>query len=249
MPIIKIDGRRVHYSDGGSGIPIIFLPGIAGHYEIFEYQQLGLSEKFRVLSPDIRPVGAISKYTLSLLAKDVSAFMKALKIHAAVIAGYTFGGLIAAEFACNFPGKCQGIILMSTTAAPIQMPEDKILSKYLDEQIIEISLIKRIINSFVTRKDVSYREPLDKKTVETRVKLLKETDLSKILPAINVPCLVTAGALEQPFVLSSVQKINELVDDSVIEIIEASQHLYFKNRHDIFNEIVAEFVLDNTKGI
>ena len=88
---------EVYYEEaGGAGPPLIFVPGWTGTNEFFVPHQLeSFAEKFHVSAYDPRSQGRSSK-TLennhyAQHAKDLHAFMEALKLHEVVVVGWSCG--------------------------------------------------------------------------------------------------------------------------------------------------------------
>jgi hypothetical protein len=60
------------YIEEGTGMPIVFIPGLAEFKEAFAYQTRGLHEHYRVISYDVRRgLKRVTDYTLDLLVNDL----------------------------------------------------------------------------------------------------------------------------------------------------------------------------------
>ncbi|MBE2267170.1 MAG: alpha/beta hydrolase [Anaerolinea sp.] len=116
MPYIDLaTGARFHYEDEGSGTPIIGLHGRfgTGRADLGGIIDWLTPQGYRVLAPSLRGYGESTPkprdYPFDFYhrdARDVLAFMDALKIERAHLLGYSDGGevaLIAAGFA---PERC-----------------------------------------------------------------------------------------------------------------------------------------------
>src|SRR5579871_5777811 len=93
------DTVKLHYSEAGQGAPVVLLHGFPLSSAIWQEQQRSLSDRFRVITPDLRghgnspaPSGA---YTMESLAQDLLALLDSLGIAQAAILGHSMGGYIA----------------------------------------------------------------------------------------------------------------------------------------------------------
>ena len=121
---VETDVLSVGYVDAGSadGPPVVLLHGWP--YDIHSYAEvvpLLVASGHRVLVPYLRGYGTtrfLSADTMrngqqAALAVDVLAFMDALRIEKAVIAGYDWGARTACILAALWPERCQGLVSVS----------------------------------------------------------------------------------------------------------------------------------------
>lgn len=257
MPVIDIDGLRVKYADRGSGICIVFVPGVAGTGDWFNYQIFGLSDHYRIISYDLRQCrwkAARSSYTLDQLVDDLDRLLSALHIHEAAIAGHSLGGLIALQFALAHPDRCSLLILSSTAPCYSSVPEAKLASYYVPGEFRRESFLSALKRMLFGPKPEPEDESdplaflkqsvrnLDAGMLAARLELLREIDMRPILGEIAVPTLVVAGSLEMPQVLTGAQILEQNMPRASIEIIEGAEQFHFYTCHDRFNTIVADFV-------
>jgi pimeloyl-ACP methyl ester carboxylesterase len=87
------------YSEAGQGTPVVLLHGFPLNGAIWHEQQKQLSDRFRVITPDLRGHGRSPApsgiYEMDLLARDVLALLDALLIKKAIIMGHSMGGYVA----------------------------------------------------------------------------------------------------------------------------------------------------------
>lgn len=124
MPFMKsvmLPSRiRVPYVEQGNddGIPVIFLHGTSDSWRSFEPLLPLLPPSIHAFVPTQRGHGdadrPTSGYAPADFATDVAAFMDAVGLDAAVIAGHSMGGSIALRFAIDHPERTLGLVLMAT---------------------------------------------------------------------------------------------------------------------------------------
>ena len=254
MPTIDIDGVRFDYTDTGSGIAVVFVPGLCGSKEWFCYQSAGLADHFRVIALDLRRAGG-PDYTLDLLVDDLAKLLTALRVHNVAVAGHSLGGLVALHFALLHADRCLAVVLSSAAPSYASVSEDQIASDLMLGELhpdsLWTGLWRRIAGSRPPKEDPSdplahlarHNGNMDRATVSARLKLMRETDLTTRLGEVNAPVLVIAGSREEPYILAGSQLMDQELADSSLEVIEDADQFHFYLRHDQFNAVVADFLL------
>ena len=109
MPKIVVDNIRVGYEREGDGEPLILVPYLAADRACYAYQVADYARYFTCYSLDLRGTGETDgpqgPYSVELFADDVAAFMEALHIRKAHVAGLSLGAAVAAWLAAKHPGK------------------------------------------------------------------------------------------------------------------------------------------------
>lgn len=107
------EGVRIHFTDEGSGTPVVLLHGFAVNADL-NWRLPGLTEalagEFRVISMDLRGHGLSGKphdpeLYGDAMAEDVIALLDHLRIEKAHLVGYSLGGIIALKLATTHPDR------------------------------------------------------------------------------------------------------------------------------------------------
>lgn len=270
MPRVQVNSLTVDYCEAGTGLPIIFIPGITEFKEAFVFQFRGLRDRYRVISYDVRRgLKRTTDYTLELLVRDLATLMDALRLDSAVIVGHSFGSLIAIEFALRYPEKTKALILVAALAgAPDMSPERLLIAVSSASHPLHRSLGARVrmrvarllgarADDALTMQDAAaairllahQAEATPPSTISQRMRIIQKTDLRPALSAIASPTLVVVGSSDVPIFLASAQELHEGIADSTLEVIENSGHLCFLTRHDRFNAALDEFLLPRMSEI
>lgn len=114
------NGTKVYYEVYGNGKPIVLLHG--AYYTIeMNWAQLipELAKTRKVIALELQGHGhtpfSERKLSRATLASDVEKVMDYLKIDSADIAGYSFGGQIAYQFAIQSPKRLRKLVIISST--------------------------------------------------------------------------------------------------------------------------------------
>lgn len=118
--IVLRTGVSLPYLEQGdpSGVPVVMLHAWADSLRFFEPALPLLPARLRVLVPSQRGHGEADKpasgYALRDFSEDVVAFLDALGIDAAIVAGHSSGGYVAQRFAVDHPDRVLGLVLIGS---------------------------------------------------------------------------------------------------------------------------------------
>ncbi|MEV4757838.1 alpha/beta hydrolase [Micromonospora sp. NPDC049559] len=102
-----VNGVRLHYVTGGSGEPLILLPGWPRTWWQFHKMMPALAEHFRVIVCEYRGMGDSQKpaagYDKTTMARDIRELVRHLGYEKVNVAGEDVGSWIAFFFAANHP--------------------------------------------------------------------------------------------------------------------------------------------------
>jgi 2-succinyl-6-hydroxy-2,4-cyclohexadiene-1-carboxylate synthase len=226
MPFVRLNGIRLWYEEFGSGPTLILTHGFAGpgHPPIIE----DFGERYRVVIYDVRGHGCTeapagpAAYSLPIFAADLAALMAHLGIDTAHIGGVSFGGMISAQFACDYPERLRSVLLCDTLAGNAKGDDPAAVEK---ERFVAdaFSRMARIVEKYgvaeLVRRENEHRHtadpyaifsemPLDEQDEKNALKernmtdagfvnaaraVVARPDLTSRTPQIRVPVLVSCG--------------------------------------------------------
>ena len=116
----KVNGTELYYElHGKEGAPWLILShSLACTVRMWDPQIAAFKDRYRILAYDMRGHGQSAApagpYTLDLLADDVLALMKELKIERARYVGLSIGGMIGQHLALKEPKRFEKMVLADT---------------------------------------------------------------------------------------------------------------------------------------
>jgi pimeloyl-ACP methyl ester carboxylesterase len=128
---IDAGGIQTSYLEAGAGEPIVMLhgsgPGVSAMAN-WQYNIGALSQRFRVLAPDIVGFGATKRpddivYSLRTWTDHVWALLDAHGIEKTAIVGNSLGGRIALQMAADRPDRITKIVLMGAPGVGMTLTE------------------------------------------------------------------------------------------------------------------------------
>jgi len=125
MPKVMAGKVELFYESLGEGMPMVLqahdhTPWLFGQAPVF-------SQRYRFLTYDRRGTGRSASppgdWTPADLANDLAAFLDALGVDRAIVGGSSLGGVVAAQFAVDHPGRALALIIGHTV--PYLDPEGR----------------------------------------------------------------------------------------------------------------------------
>lgn len=106
---------------------LLLLHGLTANRCAFDgLKEAGLSQKYNVLTPDLRGRGNAPKpatgYTMAEHAHDIIAFLDKMGLHEPLmLGGHSFGGFLALHIAKHFPERVSKLVILD---AAVKMPPE-----------------------------------------------------------------------------------------------------------------------------
>jgi epoxide hydrolase 4 len=115
----ELERSQIHYAVLGSGPLIVMIHGFPDYWYTWRDQMEALSDQFQCVAIDQRgynlsdkPKG-VENYDMRLLVGDVAAVIKSQGQQKAIIVGHDWGGMVAWQFALNFPQMTDRLIILN----------------------------------------------------------------------------------------------------------------------------------------
>lgn len=230
---------KLHYTESGTGFPLVLLHGNGESGEYFHFQKEYFCRYFRVIVPDTRGHGGSPRgnapFTITQFARDLHDFMDEKGIKKAHILGFSDGGNIAIAFALAYPEYVESLILNGANMNPRGV-------KRFYQIPIEIG--------YKLASRAAKKHPDAVKNAELLSLMVNEPNFtSEELSEIKAKTLVIAGSRDM-IKASHTRLIAESIPKSELKIIRGNHFIAEKNPRD-FNRAAAEFLgvpTGETKG-
>lgn len=121
MPILGMDLTDVnlHYQVSGNGQALLLIPGLGQTARMWDPIVPALAGKYSVIQFDPRGIGqSVEKrraWRIDDYTSDCLELLDKLQVDQALVAGISFGGVLAQRFAADHPSRVSKLVLMSTT--------------------------------------------------------------------------------------------------------------------------------------
>jgi len=257
---ITANGIQVNYVlEGPANGPMVTMShSLATDLSMWDPQAKALAGRYRVLRYDTRGHGGTDApggaYTLSQLADDARALLKALGIARTHWIGLSMGGMIGQTLALSSPEIFQSLSLCDTSS---RIPAD--MKHVWDERIatveakgmelmVEPTIARWFTPEFIeSHKDVI--EPVRAMIRRTPAKgyigcchAIRALDLTDRLKAIALPTLVIVGAQDMGTPLAASQTINQQIKGSELVVLDPASHLSNLEQPEAFTMALEQFL-------
>jgi aminoacrylate hydrolase len=268
LPRIDVGHITLNYEERGKGPAFLFIPGLVGLLNAWEYQMAHFSERYRCIAFDHRGAGDSDKpspdgYSTALIAKDAIALMDQLGIDKAHVAGTSTGGTVLQHLAIDHPDRVRCCIFSNTWIKAdeyitrVQTARKQIALAYGPEEYVKVS-------SLFTNGAMQFRYNLDRvmelerrslKTVAPKEILAARLDMTMAhdrtadLHKIKNPSLVI-GTLDDSTVPSyQSEDLHNAVAGSKLVIVEEGGHYSYRRHWQEWNKIADAFIRENEAKI
>ncbi len=237
MPEMDLGDVVIHYEDAGQGPrALVFCHGLTTNMADDFVQEIDFwREHFgRAMTWHHRGMGQSSKadkYSLPLYALDMSRLIDGMGIERVVVVGALFGGVVAQQFALDYPLKCAALVLDSTSSE---------LSVRRSEQYYKSSLAQRNSPNAVAGDPESYV------AAHRTVAGLREHPLTPRLKNIACPVLIVSGVgrnVDRRDVGAAIMALH--LPNNRLQLFEDSGPGVYRQQSQEFQALVLEFCQEN----
>jgi pimeloyl-ACP methyl ester carboxylesterase len=258
MPFVQNQGAKIYWDGEGKGLPILLIMGLGWPSYLWYRTRPVLSARYRTIALDNRGVGQSDvppgPYPIASMAADAAAVLDAAGVERAHIFGLSMGGMIAQEFALQYPNRVQSLILGCTSPggthavlaepAATQLlfsrglsPED--FSKAINSFIYDSGTPQaRIEEDFVLRKQW-YPRP---EGYTAQLNGILSWEAYSRLPQISAPTLVIHGESDRLVPPANGRIIAERIPGAKLVMIPHASHILSTDQPEAVHHAVLEFL-------
>lgn len=248
----------LHYYTMGQGFPWVMLHGWCSDGLGFMLQT-SFAYQYRLVFPDLRGHGKSPKphspCSAALLASDVGRLLEKTGIESVILGGGSFGGMVALQFALDYPQKVRALILSDTTstfAASTQFMDMVIpmlsapnAAEMVRGMISSLALGAEMANSplgaMLIEASLERLEDLDPASLLEVTKGMKDFEVTHRLSEIKVPSLIIAAKRDMVVPLRFSEEMHKQIAGSEYVVIDSDHGTPFF-RPDEWNRAVRKFL-------
>ncbi len=249
----------VDYCEWGDGPPIVLIPGMAGGYELLGPLAKILATEFRVISYQLR--GEDNCFALRRpfdrhdLVGDLAEFLDCLCLEKPTIMGVSFGGVLALEFAAQYPYRLKDLIVQGAGSrfekGLLQVVAGTVLSRFpLPSDNAFVNQFFNLLFGGATKKDALFdfvtRQiwQTDQSMMAHRFQLVESFDLKGRMSRIRVPTLVMAGDKDVLVSPRSLADLEEGIPQAQVKRLPRCGHLAFVTHPALVADKVRRFLAE-----
>lgn len=263
MPRIDIGNLTLSYKDEGKGDALLFIPGLIGLMDAWDFQVPHFSQRYRCIRFDHRGSGESdrapdARYSTRLVAEDIIRLLDKLEIERVFAVGASTGGCILQNLALDHPQRLRACVFTNTwTTADeyirrLQTSRMRILQSYgADEYIKFSSLFTAGPGQFRTMFDkVLMLEERQRKTIApddilvARLQMTLDHDRSAEIGRIDRPSLVIGANDDSVTPVYFAHDLHATIRGSRLHILDGGGHNSYRQRPAEWNAAVEGFLKD-----
>jgi 2-hydroxy-6-oxonona-2,4-dienedioate hydrolase len=261
---IQIHGNKIRYLEYSNfnsteEETLVLLHGIGASAERWSKVIPFFHEHFRTIVPDIIGFGYSDKptveYNIPYFVKFLKDFLNRVGVKSASIAGSSFGGLVAAEFAINDINMINKLILVSP--AGTMKTSTKTLEEYILASLYPThDNVWRAFNNMAfdprTVTEETILEFIDRMKLpnakyafmSTMLAIRNTTDLASRLSKVKSPTMIIWGQNDEMIPVKYSEDYRN-IPNSNVKVIPRCGHTPFTEKPELFSKIAIDFL----KGI
>jgi 3-oxoadipate enol-lactonase len=261
MPQLTINNQKINYAEAGHGLPLVLVHGFPLDNRIWQSQLAALSDKYRVITPDLPGFGQSQPppkqpFTMESLADTLHAFLTQLKAIPCALAGLSMGGYMSFAYERKYPTTLKALILVDTKAEA-DTPDGKTGRNKMIETVrtsgppaIAAAMLPKMLTpqSIQSRPQLvaqatSIMESCPAQTIEYALSAMRDrSDYRDCLPSVAEPTLIIVGdsdAITPPAVAES---MNKSIPHSKLTLIKGAGHLSTMEQPEQVNQAMRQFL-------
>jgi pimeloyl-ACP methyl ester carboxylesterase len=118
----EVNDVKLHFVKGGAGEPVVLLHGFPQTWYEWHRIMPALAERYTVIAPDLRGMGASSKpvsgYDDRTVAEDIYQLVRQLGLRQISIVGHDVGAPVAVAYAENYPEDVRRLVVIEGAKMP-----------------------------------------------------------------------------------------------------------------------------------
>ena len=255
-------GVKIYWQEEGRGEPVLLIMGLGWSSEMWHRTKRLLTDRYRTISFDNRgaarsdvPAGP---YPIATMASDAAAVLDAAGVESAHLYGVSMGGMIAQEFALQYPQRVKSLILGCTAAGgPESKRAELEVLTVLTRQGMTAEEAARAINPYIydrgtpqsrIEEDMKIRLqwPATAEGFQAQLQGIIMWEAYSRIAKIAVPTLVMHGETDQLVPAENSKLIAQRISGSKLVMIPQASHIFSNDQPDAAHKPVEDFLLAQT---
>jgi 3-oxoadipate enol-lactonase len=259
MPFADNQGIKIYWDEEGAGEPILLIMGLGYASCMWHRSRPVLSTSYRTIAFDNRGVGQsdvpAGPYSIAGMASDAAAVLDAAGVRSAHVFGVSMGGMIAQEFALQYPQRVRSLILGCTAAGgptahraePAAIELLRAVSAMAPAQAAEAA-IPFIYDPATPRRlideDIATRRPWSPTQQGYLAQLMAIVAWESFprLPQIKVPTLVIHGKTDRLVPVGNSETIATRIPRAQLVVLERAGHLFMTDQTEVAHKAILAFL-------
>jgi 3-oxoadipate enol-lactonase len=258
MSFVQNQETKIYWDEEGRGEPVLLIMGLGYPSRLWHRTRPMLAQDFRTVALDNRGVGLSDvppgPYSISSMASDAAAVLDAAGVSRAHVFGVSMGGMVAQEFALQYPARTRSLILGCTSSGgPSAVRAERKVSDILMVRGMSLERARVAILPYI----YDVHTPPDK--IEEDVNLRRQclpslegysAQLQGILAweaysriaQITAPTLVIHGKSDALVPPGNGELIAARIPGAKLVLLDHASHLFLTDQTEVAHKHIREFL-------
>ena len=259
MAFLQNQGAKIYWDEQGTGEPVLLIMGLGYPSYLWHRTRPTLNERYRTIALDNRGSGqsdvpSATAYPIALMASDAAAALDAAGIKSAHVFGLSMGGMIAQEFALQYPERVRSLILGCTAAGgPTAVRAEKKVNDVLMARGLTPEEAARAMRPFIYDSSTPLERIEEDMAIRRQWFPKSEGFLAQLqgiiawesyprLERINVPTLVIHGMTDQLVPPGNGELIASKIPGAKLVMLPQASHIFTTDQPEISKRTIMDFL-------
>jgi len=264
MATVEVDGLTISYDVQGEGEPLLLIPYTSADHACYAFQLPAYTEHFSCIAIDLPGSGEsdapAGPYSTQGYADQVAAFLGAIGIERAHVAGMSLGAAVGIHLAARHPGRVRSLSLHGgwdasddylkvvveqwrTLASVLPTVADVVIQGifpwcFTPELYVERPEFVEALVDFVRGRPA---QPVD--AFVAQIDAVVAHDARAVLRDIDAPTLITVGARDLVCSPRFAEPLTSGIGASELVVFEHLSHAGLHEDPETFNHATLDFLL------
>jgi 3-oxoadipate enol-lactonase len=259
MAFANNSGTKIYWDEKGTGPPILLIMGLGYPSCMWFRTRPALTNSYRTIVLDNRGVGQSDippgPYSIAAMAADAAAVLDAAGVPSAHVYGISMGGMIAQEFALQYPPRVRSLILGCTAAGgptalraePAALEMLRTVTTMPPEKGAE-SAVPFVYDAATPRhlidEDIATRRPwfACREGYQAQLQAILSWESFTRLPQIDTPTLVIHGKNDRLVPKDNGEIIASRIRGAKLVLLEHAGHLFSTDQPEAAHAAILAFL-------
>lgn len=258
MSFVENQGTKIYWDEQGQGTPVLLIMGLGYSSQLWHRTRPVLAQHFRTIAFDNRGVGLSDvppgPYSIASMASDAAAVLNAAGVARAHVFGISMGGMIAQEFALQYPTRTRSLILGCTSpGGPLAIRAERKVADVLFARGMTWAQAREAALPFIydaatprekIEEDLRVRQqrlPTPEGYMAQLQGILAWEGYSR-LDQITAPTLVIHGNSDQLIPPGNAHLIAERIPGAKLVMLSRASHLFLTDQTEAAHKEIQDFL-------
>jgi pimeloyl-ACP methyl ester carboxylesterase len=264
VPQVEVNGLTINYEVQGEGEPLLLIPYTSADHAGYAFQLPAYTEHFSCVAIDLAGSGTSDKppgpYSTEGYADQVAAFLGAIGIERAHVAGVSLGAAVGIHLAARHPQRVRSLSLHSgwhasdpylisvveqwrTMASALPTVADVVIQGifpwcFTPEMYVDRPEFVDTLVDFVRSRPA---QPVD--AFLAQIDAVVAHDASAVLSKVDVATLITFGARDLVCSTRFAEALNSGIGGSELVVFQHLSHAGLHEDPETFNSATLDFLM------